>query len=169
MRILSFIGGLAILAGIAVGVFFLGGFFSVSAIGDDPPPVAALVMRVRQASIAHHAPGAPHPGFNPAGAVEAGAKAFAARGCATCHGGPGVGWAKFSEGLNPGPPDLKEVAPNLSLGEIYWVVKNGIRMTGMPSFGAIGASENELWAIASFVKQIPSVSDAQYKQWTAGP
>lgn len=169
MRILSFIGGLAVLVGLAAAAFFFGGYFNISAIGDDPPPVAALIIRVRQASIGHYAPGAPPPGFDAAAAVPAGAKAFAARGCANCHGGPGVGWAKFSEGLNPGPPDLKEVAPALTLGQAYWVVKNGIRMTGMPSFGAIGTPDAELWNIASFVKALPTVTEAQYKEWTASP
>jgi hypothetical protein len=42
--------------------------------------------------------------------VQAGAQAFSARGCVNCHGGPGVKWAKFSEGLHPDPPDLKEIA-----------------------------------------------------------
>jgi hypothetical protein len=49
------------------------------------------------------------------------------------------------------------------------VVKNGIRMTGMPSFGKAGAPDNEVWQIVAFVKKLESVSEADYKSWTASP
>ena len=98
---------------------------------------------------------------------KAGAHAFAERGCANCHGGPGVGWAKFSEGLNPGPPDLKDVVGGLEPRELFWVVKNGIKMTGMPSFGAIGVPDQEIWSIVAFLKKLPSVSEADFKAWSA--
>jgi mono/diheme cytochrome c family protein len=99
--------------------------------------------------------------------VEAGAKAYASFGCANCHGAPGVKWLKFSEGLHPDPPDLKEVAGGLSPAQLFWVIKNGINMTGMPSFEQAGASDDDIWAIAAFVKKLPNVSDADYKTWTA--
>jgi mono/diheme cytochrome c family protein len=47
------------------------------------------------------------------------------------------------------------------------VIKNGINMTGMPSFAQAGASDDDIWAIAAFVKKLPNVSDADYKTWTA--
>ena len=59
--------------------------------------------------------------------------AFAERGCANCHGAPGVTWEKFSEGLHPYPPDLKEVAGERTPQQLFWVIKNGINMTGMPA------------------------------------
>ena len=43
---------------------------------------------------------------------------------------PGVNWAKFSEGLHPDPPDLKDVVGELSPAQLFWVIKNGINMTG---------------------------------------
>jgi hypothetical protein len=76
-----------------------------------------------------------------------------------CHGGPGVKWAKFSERLHPDPPDLKELANERTPQQLFWVIKNGINMTGMPSFGAIEASDQEIWTIVAFVKKLPSVSD----------
>ena len=93
--------------------------------------------------------------------------AFLGRGCVNCHGGPGIKWAKFSEGLNPGPPDLKDVVGALSAPELFWVVKNGINMTGMPSFGATGVPDQEIWSIAAFLKRLPGVSDSDFKTWTA--
>ena len=101
--------------------------------------------------------------------MQAGAKAFAAHNCANCHGAPGVSWAKFSEGLHPDPPDLKEVVDHRSPSQLFWVVKNGINMTGMPSFALAGAKDDEIWSIVAFLKKLPSVSEADYKAWTAPP
>jgi hypothetical protein len=47
------------------------------------------------------------------------------------------------------------------------VVKNGINMTGMPSFAVAGVKDDEIWSIAAFLKKLPGVSDADYKAWTA--
>jgi mono/diheme cytochrome c family protein len=84
----------------------------------------------------------------------------------TCHGAPGVDWAKFSEGMKPDAADLNEVAKTQSVAEIFWVVKNGINMTGMPSFASIKVDDDEIWKIASFVKRFPAVSPADYKTWS---
>ena len=97
--------------------------------------------------------------------IQAGARAFAQQGCATCHGGPGVDYAKFAEGINPGPPELKDVA-GLEPAQLFWAIKNGIRMTGMPSFEKAGVSDQDIWQIVAFVKKLPDVSDADYKTWT---
>jgi mono/diheme cytochrome c family protein len=99
--------------------------------------------------------------------VEAGARAYASNGCANCHGAPGVMWQKYSEGLHPDPPNLKEVAGDLAPAQLFWVIKNGINMTGMPSFQLAGAKDDEIWSIAAFVKKLPTVSEADYKSWTA--
>ena len=100
-------------------------------------------------------------------AAEGGRLLFNELGCANCHGAPGVKWLKYSEGLHPDPPDLKEVAGKLSPVQLFWVIKNGINMTGMPSFAQAGAQDDEIWSITAFVKKLPSVSDADYKTWTA--
>jgi len=47
------------------------------------------------------------------------------------------------------------------------VVKNGINMTGMPSFAQAGAKDDEIWSIVAFLKKLPGVSEADYKAWTA--
>jgi mono/diheme cytochrome c family protein len=169
MRLLALIGALAIIVVIAAAVFFFGGFYSVAATEQDPGPVAWVLVHVRTASIGQHASDKPPGSLDDQALIRAGAKAFATRGCVACHGGPGAPWEKFSEGLNPSPPDLKEVAPELQAREVFWVVKNGIRMTGMPSFGSVGVPDQEIWSIAAFVKKLPTVSEADYKAWsTAG-
>jgi mono/diheme cytochrome c family protein len=168
VKFLALIGLLGILVAIVAAVYFLGGFYSVAATEEEPAIIKSLLIQVRQASIARHAKGASEPRESD-DAVRAGARAFASRGCVNCHGAPGVEWAKWSEGLRPDPPDLKEVAGQRARNELFWVIKNGINMTAMPSFGATGASDDEIWTIVAFVKRFPSVTPEEYKAWTAAP
>jgi mono/diheme cytochrome c family protein len=166
LRILRNIVLLVIVVAIGVAVYFLGGFFNVAASQDDPDIVNWALQHVREASIARHATVMPTASLDDSALVQAGAKAFSERGCVHCHGGPGTEWSKFSEGLNPGPPDLKDVVGDPPQ-EIFWVIKNGIKMTGMPSFGKIEVPDQEIWSIVAFVKKLKTVSEADYKAWTA--
>lgn len=167
MKFLSLIGALAIIAAVAAGVYLFGGFYSVAATQPDPGLLAWALESVRNASISRHATDVPPVSMEDQATIQAGARAFAARGCVTCHGGPGVMWAKFSEGLRPDPPDLKDVVKDLTPGQIFWVVRNGVNMTGMPGFALAEVPDDELWTIAAFVKRLPDVSEADYKAWSA--
>jgi mono/diheme cytochrome c family protein len=155
MRILALIGALAIAVAIGAAIFFFGGFYSVAATAAEPGIINWALVNVRVASINRHAIDNPQVSLDNPSTVPAGARAFAARGCLNCHGGPGVKWAKFTEGMMP--------------PQLFWVVKNGIKMTGMPSFGSIGVSDKEIWTIVAFVKKLPTVSEADFKAWTAAP
>ena len=166
MRILAVIGALAIIVGVGAAAFLFGGFYSVAGTAEDPDILTWSLSRVRTASIDRHANDQPPASINEPASVQAGAKAYASHGCTTCHGGPGVNWAKFSEGLHPDPPDLKEVVNELSQAQLFWVIKNGINMTGMPSFAQAGAKDDDIWSIVAFLKKLPSVSEADYKAWT---
>ena len=166
MRFLAFVGVIAIVVAIGAAVFFFGGFYSVAGTQEDPGIVAAALVHIRQASIDRHAVEMPSVSLDDPAIVQAGARAFSARGCVNCHGGPGANWAKFSEGLHPSPPDLKEVVNGLEPRQLFWVVKNGINMTGMPSFGPIGVPDGEIWSIVAFLKKLPSVSDQDFKAWS---
>ena len=168
MRFLAVIGVLAIVVAIAAAAFFFGGFYNIAATEQDPGPVAWVLVHVRTAAIDRHPTDTPPGSLDDPATIRAGARAFAERGCVYCHGGPGAQWAKFSEGLNPGPPDLKDVVGDLEPRELFWVVKNGIKMTGMPSFGAVGVADQEIWSIVAFLKKLPTVSDADYKAWSTG-
>jgi mono/diheme cytochrome c family protein len=167
MKLLALIGALAILVAITAAVYFFGGFYSVAGTQEDPGVVKWALINVRTASISRHAVDAPPIPIDDPANVQAGARAFATRGCADCHGGPGVEWEKFSEGMHPDPPDLKDVVKERRPNELFWVIKNGINMTGMPSFGKIEVPDKEIWTIVAFLKKLPNVSEADYKAWTA--
>jgi mono/diheme cytochrome c family protein len=170
LKFLGLVGLLAILGGIGAAIFFFGGFFSVAANHPDPDIVNWALVRVRVASIARHATDQPPASLDDPALVRAGARAYSQRGCINCHGGPGLEPAQFSDGLNP-PPNLKKVVNDLLPQELFWVIKNGIKMTGMPSFGSVSPPlpDQEIWSMVAFLKGLPSVSDADYKAWSAAP
>ncbi|TMJ45410.1 MAG: cytochrome c [Alphaproteobacteria bacterium] len=167
--LLALIGVLAILAAIAGAVFFFGGFYSVAATVDDPPSVKWALAQIRLASIRRHATEMPSGSLEDPSMVQAGARAFSERGCVNCHGAPGVNWAKFSEGLRPDPPDLKDLVNDRRPQDLFWVVRNGIHMTGMPSFGLVEVPDQEIWTIVAFLKKLPNVSEADFKAWSGKP
>jgi mono/diheme cytochrome c family protein len=169
MRILAGIGVLAIIIAVGAAVFFFGGYFNVAASVPDPGIVNWALAKVRSASIDRHARLASPANLDDPETVRVGARAFLERGCTNCHGAPGVNWQKFSEGMNPDPPDLKEIAHEREPAQLFWVVKNGVKMTGMPSFGAIGVDDKEIWSIAAFIRKLPNVSEGDFKAWTAKP
>jgi len=169
MRILAAIGALAVIGAVGAAVFFLGGFYNVAGTSEDPALVNWALVRVRTASIIRHAHDAPPGNFSDAANVQAGARQFADHGCANCHGAPGVNWAKYSEGLHPDPPDLKDVVNDRTPEQLFWVIKNGINMTGMPSFKLAGAKDEDIWLIVAYLKKLPTVAEADYKAWTAPP
>jgi Cytochrome C oxidase, cbb3-type, subunit III len=165
LKFLALIGLLGILAGIGTAVFFLGGFYSVATTAEEPGIVHWALVQVRMASISRHATDAPPDTLESRATLRSGARAFSEHGCPSCHGGPGVEWAKFSEGLRPDPPDLKEVVNERTPAQLFWVIKNGINMTGMPGFGEM--PDPEIWSIVAFLKKLPTVSDEDFKAWSA--
>jgi mono/diheme cytochrome c family protein len=172
MRILAIIGALAILAAIGAAIFVFGGFFNVAESDPNSPVVDWALASVRAASVSKHAAEAPAPPANlgdPA-TIRTGARTYATIGCVHCHGGPpDADWSKFSEGLIPIPADLKVMAKTRTPQELFWAIKNGIKFTGMPSFGLAGASDDQIWSIVAFIRNLPQMSDADYKAWTAAP
>jgi mono/diheme cytochrome c family protein len=82
--------------------------------------------------------------------------------CVTCHGAPGIKISEIGQGLNPYPPELAAHAAEDEPLETYWIVKNGIKMTGMPSFG-VTHSDDEIWAIVAFLNRLPKLSPQEYQ------
>jgi len=160
-------GALAFVVGALAAVFFFGGFYSVAGTSADSSIVGWALARVRTASVGRHANDVVPSGIGGRDNVRAGAREFAEYGCANCHGAPGENWAKFSEGLRPSPPDLKEIVNDRTPAQLFWVIKNGINMTGMPSFGIAGASDEDLWEIVAFLKELPTVKESEFKAWTS--
>jgi len=82
--------------------------------------------------------------------------------CLPCHGAPGIKPAEFAQGMNPTPPDIDGALQNYTDAQLFWVIKNGLRATGMPAFG-VNHKDDEIAAIAAFVRHTPKLSPEERK------
>jgi mono/diheme cytochrome c family protein len=119
-----------------------------------------ILETVRVRSIKVHAAGitAP-PGLDDPARIPMGTEHFAAH-CAVCHGAPGVPKGDIAQGLYPQPPDLAVTEGAYSDGELFWILKHGIKMTGMPAWG--DHSDGELWATVAFLRKLPGMTEQDY-------
>jgi cytochrome c553 len=88
-------------------------------------------------------------------------------GCAFCHGTPGTPVSPIAQHMLPPPPDLKASMRPWTDGEMFWIVKHGLKYTGMPGWAAI-EREDEIWAVVAFLKQLRSMDAARYRDLALG-
>jgi mono/diheme cytochrome c family protein len=83
--------------------------------------------------------------------------------CRICHGAPGIASSEFAQGLYPRPPDLasSDLHREMNDPKIFWIIKNGLKMTGMPSFG-VTHSDQELWDMVAFIDRLSTLQPDQY-------
>lgn len=159
------IAGLLLL-GLGVAAVVLSGVYNVSA---NVPP-SAIEKRLAQTavdrSVARRAPRGPNPLAASPGAVRGGMAHYKEM-CVFCHGAPGVKTSEAGEGLNPPAPDLtKTGVQKRTDGELFWIVQNGIRMTGMPAFGPTHKDE-EIWKMVAFLRHLPELTPEEEKALSA--
>jgi mono/diheme cytochrome c family protein len=78
--------------------------------------------------------------------------------CEPCHGNDGRGDTLYGKGLYPKPPDLRLAeTQKLSDGELFWIIQNGIRFTGMPAFGGTHGSQDD-WKLVLFLRHLPQLT-----------
>ncbi len=149
---------LATLVGLTV---VYAGLFDVSTSWKDPALVRWVLATTRENAVKSRAALIKVPPMEGAQQVEEGFRSFREM-CASCHTPPGASASPTAQGLNPEPPDLAKRAEQMSAAELFWVIKNGIRMTGMPAWGPTH-KDPELWNIVAFVKALPNMSSDDYQ------
>jgi mono/diheme cytochrome c family protein len=108
-------------------------------------------------SIERHAPKVANPVAGSPVAAAAGLALFKTH-CVACHGAPGVDPTEAGASLNPPAPGLTLARVQArSDGELKWIVSNGIRMTGMPGFGA-SRREEEVWQLVAALRRLPDLT-----------
>jgi mono/diheme cytochrome c family protein len=80
--------------------------------------------------------------------------------CALCHANDGSGQTSIGQGLYPPPRDLRDSATqDLTDGELFYIIHNGIRLTGMPAFGQGPADQDTgSWELVHFIRHLPNIS-----------
>lgn len=141
--------------------FIYSGMYNMSAMEPHNRLTLWVINTLKDNSIEHHAKEIKAPNLNDSSMVRLGFAHYREM-CVGCHGGPGLSRDEIGQGLYPMAPTLAKSAKELSPSELFWITKNGIKMTGMPAFGRTH-SDDKIWAIVSFLEQLPGMTKEQYE------
>ena len=153
-------GALLVLVGAAaVGIY--AGLYNIAADVPHTQPVYWLFEAVRDRSIAVRARDIVVPNdLNDPNRISRGAGQYADM-CSGCHLAPGMKRTEISRGLYPRAPELRRKT-DLTPAEQFWIVKRGVKMTGMPAWGVTHEDEL-LWDVVAFVRRLPELTPDQYE------
>jgi mono/diheme cytochrome c family protein len=155
-----------IIAGVLIACFgaasliVYGGAYDIAADTPHSQPVYWLLQKVRQSSIAARARDAVPDDLGDAKRIASGAGQYAEM-CGSCHLAPGMTRTEISRGLYPRAPELRR-GSGLTPAEQFWVVKHGIKMTGMPAWG-VTHDDGLLWDVVAFLRKMPELTAEQYQ------
>ncbi len=161
--------GLAI-AGIVAGVIVIySGVIDVGATNPHHPLTEFVLSAAMDNSVRHHAKDIKAPPLDDPRMIMDGFRHYREM-CVVCHLAPGINSSEIRKGLMPEPPKLQEAADEWQPNELFWVIKNGVKMTGMPAWGPTHSDE-KIWAMVAFLEILPQMTAEQYKQMDkmAGP
>lgn len=164
---MKWILGILVTGAVALGAAFYAGLYDISATDQHLAPTYwALDTGMRQA-VKLRARNIRVPDLDAPALAARGASLYRAH-CQLCHGAPGVAPAPFALGMTPAPVPLVHTARTWSPAEIFWVVKEGIKMTGMPAW-RYRMTDDEIWAIVAFLPVMARTSPSDYAALPATP
>ena len=143
--------------------YAISGLYNVSARVPHLAPTTFLLDVARDRSVARYSKKIELPPSGDQRAAMLGAIHFDAT-CRKCHSAPGKPREEFAEGLYPRPPLLSEAAKDLSRKEIFWVIDNGLKMTGMPAFG-VNHEREDIIGMTAFIEKLPEFNDQGYAEF----
>ena len=149
-----------IVGGLAYGTVLVRRGFSTK---DQPSALETAIARgARRLSIPSSAKNEKNPYANTPENIQVGMEHFADH-CATCHANDGSGHTLLGLNLYPKPPDMRLAeTQNLTDGELFYIINNGVRLTGMPGW-ASSHQAAETWKLVLFIRHLPQMSDAEKK------
>ncbi|MCP8937524.1 c-type cytochrome [Alsobacter sp. SYSU M60028] len=146
-------------------LFAMSGFYSVAATREHWPPVRWFFDMALARSVQFHAAGIVAPNLDDARLVRKGAAHYEGN-CAPCHGAPEAWRNPFSHQMMPEPPHLASTE-RWSDAQLFWIVKNGIKYTGMPAWAAQNR-DDEVWAVVAFLRRLPGLTGSDYHRLAFG-
>lgn len=159
---LSFVG-LATAALLVAGSAIYFGWYDVSATRPHTAAVNQLIETALTRSVSVRAKSIRVPNLDDPADIQDGFGLYRAH-CVQCHGAPGVAPEPYALGLNPAPASLVESAHERSAGEVFWLIRQGIKMTGMPAW-QYRLTDDQIWDVVAFMRVLPTLSPIDYGQW----
>ncbi len=161
--LVAIIGVLVVEFCMALAVMWWGVIY-IGADRPHPRPVRWYLDNAMEHSVKRHAQGLRAPAQAQVSMAE-GSRHYGDM-CVICHGAPGIERSEIGAGLSPDPPLLVRTANDWTVEQVYWLVTHGVGDTGMPSFGS-SDTDQERWAIAYFVKQLPQMTPEEFRKLVA--
>src|SRR5215469_8204149 len=158
--IFAFVGVIGVAIGVLAVIYFVSGLYNVGADSAHTGLTRWLFATVRERSVDAHGEDIQAPKLDDPKMIAEGAEHYDAM-CTGCHLAPGMAENEMRPGMNPKPPILAKDPPD-SPGEAFWVVKHGIKMTGMPAWG-ITHTDDEIWNMVAFLQKLPKLSPKDYR------
>lgn len=152
-----------LIAGVLVAsafVFVYAGIFNIAADAPHSAFTYAIMETVRSRSITVRAKDVQVPALDDPKLISTGAQHYAAM-CGDCHLAPDKSESEIRTGLYPQPPDLTKHL-HASPAEAFWVIKHGIKMSGMPAWG-MTHDDSSIWGLVAFLQKLPELTPAQYQ------
>lgn len=153
--------------GAVVGIYLATGAFDTAASTPTGKMEKQLATFALNKSVAKRAPSQKNPFSGTAEVLKEGLEHYKEN-CVVCHGAPGVDVSEIGQGLNPPAPEL--TLPRVQRrpdGELFWIVSNGIRMTGMPAFKPTHKPD-EIWKTVVFIRHLEEITRAEQQALKAG-
>ncbi len=141
-------------------IIIYSGWYNVSAANKEKGFTRWVLNTTMDNSVEKHSEGIVVPSMNSPEMIKEGFAHYDHM-CKGCHGAPGKKETEMARGLNPKAPDLSRSAKEMPPEELFWVTKNGIKMTGMPAWG-LTHSDDKIWAMVAFLEQLPGMSGSAY-------
>ena len=141
-------------------IFIYSGIYNISAMVSHNRVTLKLISFLTDNSIKHYSENITVPNLTDSFLIETGFAHYKEM-CVDCHGAPGIQPDEIGRGLYPGPPELARSIKDWTSSQLFWITKNGIKMTGMPSFGNTH-KDDKIWAIVAFIKKLPGMTKEQY-------
>lgn len=149
------------LAGAIIGTAVLvSGIYNVASTSQHLQFVHTVLEKGMHYSVRLHARKVVVPPLEDRQMIAGGAQIYHAH-CLACHGAPGVAQDGIGMGMQPVPGPLVDAAAKWQANEMYWIVRHGIKMSGMPAWEYRMADE-ELWQVVAFMQQMARLSPADY-------
>jgi len=142
------------------------GLMPVSADGTHSRLEARIMPVVLHASIVRHASGELNPLPLNEDNLKGGVDTYKAM-CARCHSTPDGNVSVYGQSFYPPAPQLPKGMSQYTDSQLFWLIKHGIRNTGMPAWGSL-LSEEEIWQLVSLLKNSQDLPPSVEAQWAPG-
>jgi cytochrome c553 len=161
-RLIVSLGVVLALLATAGAVFVWSGLYNVAASRDHFWVTTWLLETVREQSVATHSAFIETPPLDDPDLIRLGAAHYEG-GCVPCHSRPGEPINAIVGQMLPSPPHLADAAAGQPANELFWIVKHGLKYTGMPAWPA-PIRDDEVWALTAFLTELADGGMDNYRQ-----